>query len=145
MGVQSHELKMSVAALQAFLTEEFPQYPALIEVVEPGYARMRMPVGHANLRPGGTVSGPTMMMLADAAMYACILSHIGPVPLAVTTAFNINFYRRPKPVDLIAEVRLLKLGQRLAVGDALVFSDGEDESVAHASLTYAIPPADKLS
>ncbi len=106
-----------------------------------GSVRIRRKVSDANLRPGGTISGPTMMAMADHAMYAVILAHIGPVALAVTTNLNINFLRKPEPVDLIAEARLLKLGKRLAVGEVSIFSDGfEDDAVAHVTCTYSIPP-----
>lgn len=105
-----------------------------------GRATLRMPADDRMLRPGGTVSGPTMMALADAAMYAALLSRIGPVKLAVTTSFNANFLHRPEPADLIAEATVLKLGKRLAVMDVAVRSDGHDAAVAHMTGTYSIPP-----
>lgn len=105
-----------------------------------GRATLRMPADDRMLRPGGTVSGPTMMALADAAMYAALLSRIGPVKLAVTTSFNANFLHRPEPADLIAEATVLKLGKRLAVMDVTVRSDGHDAAVAHMTGTYSIPP-----
>jgi acyl-coenzyme A thioesterase PaaI-like protein len=92
------------------------------------------------LRPGGTISGPTMMALTDFTMYVALLSAIGWVPLAVTTQLNINFLRRPEPVDLIAEGRLLKLGKRLAVGEVVMRSNGQPEPIAQATSTYSIPP-----
>jgi uncharacterized protein (TIGR00369 family) len=92
------------------------------------------------LRPGGTISGPTMMGLTDFAMYVAILASIGPVPLAVTTNLNINFLRKPTQKDLIADTKLIKLGKRLAVGEVQIYSEGEDEMVAHATATYSIPP-----
>jgi len=93
-----------------------------------------------SLRPGGTISGPTMMSLADTAVYALVLSAIGKVPLAVTTNLSINFLRKPEPRDLIAEARMLKLGRALAVADVEIRSDGADDIVAHAVVTYSIPP-----
>lgn len=105
-----------------------------------GTAVLRLPFNDVMLRPGGTVSGPTMMALADACMYAVILSAIGQVKLAVTTNFNINFMHRPAPGDLMAEGRILKLGKRLAVMEVTLHSDGHDEPVAHATGTYSIPP-----
>jgi len=105
-----------------------------------GEAVLRLPFNASMLRPGGTVSGPTMMALADACMYAVILSAIGKVKLAVTTNFNINFMHRPAPGDLMAEGRILKLGKRLAVMEVTLHSDGHDEPVAHATGTYSIPP-----
>jgi uncharacterized protein (TIGR00369 family) len=103
---------------------------------------VRLPVAERHLRPGGTVSGPTMFALADVAIYLMILSRIGPVALAVTTNCAIDFLRKPPAGrDLVARARLLKLGRTLAVGDVLIHSDGADEPVARASLTYSIPPA----
>ena len=91
------------------------------------------------LRPGGTISGPAMFGLADVALYGAVLSMIGPVALAVTTNMNINFLRKPAPKDLLAEARILKLGKRLAVGEVTIWSEGEEEPVAHATGTYSIP------
>ena len=91
----------------------------------------------SQLRPGGTISGPSMMTLADVALYIAVLSAIGPVALAVTTNFSINFLRKPQPGALIVDASLLKLGKRLAVGEARIFSG--DELVAHVTATYSIP------
>ncbi len=85
------------------------------------------------------MAGPAMMALADTAIYVALLGMIGPVALAVTTNLNINFLRKPVAADVIAQAKLLKLGRRLAVGDVLIFSDGDEEPVAHATVTYAIP------
>ncbi len=93
-----------------------------------------------SLRPGGTISGPTMMALADIALYVAVLAAIGPVPLAVTINLSINFLRRPGRCDLTAEARLLKLGSRLATGEVTLRCEGEKEAVAHATATYSIPP-----
>ena len=138
---------MSVDELKTFFVEAFPQSLSqpgeapLIEAIEPGLVRIRRKVGDAHLRPGGTVSGPTTMAMADHAMYAVILAHIGPVALAVTTNLNINFLRKPGLSDLIAEGRLLKLGKRLAGGEVSIFSEGEEDApVAHVTSTYSIPP-----
>ena len=134
---------MDEAALQAFLAREFPQIEGLkltIEAVGDNYARVRMPVDGSQLRPGGTVSGPTMFALADVSVYIAILAMIGPVALAVTTNLAINFLRKPGLSDMLAEVRLLKLGRRLAVGEVHLFSDGEAAPVAQVTATYSIPP-----
>lgn len=102
---------------------------------------MRSLYNSEHLRPGGTISGPVMMGLADAAMYALVLSQIGPVELAVTTNLNINFLRKPEPADVIAVARMLKLGRRLAVGEVSLYSGEIDEDpVAHVTATYSIPP-----
>lgn len=135
---------MSVAELERFLTREFsqafhPQSGLTIEEVWHGGGRVRQAFQPQFIRPGGTVSGPTMMALADFAMYVGLLASIGPVPLAVTTNLNINFLRKPGERDLIAECRLLKLGKRLAVGEVVIRSEGAEEPVAHVTSTYSIP------
>lgn len=130
--------------LIAFLDREFPQMHAggrtyFLEEIGPLFSRVRMEYHERHLRPGGTISGPSMMMLADLALYAAILAHIGPVALAVTTSLNFNFLRRPEPRDLIGECRLLKLGRRLAVGEVSIFSEGGSDLVCHATGTFSIP------
>lgn len=136
---------MSLADMDAFLDCDFPQLNRdgrayVVEAVGYGTSRMRMLYHERHLRPGGTLSGPSMMGLSDLAFYVAILGAIGPVALAVTTNLNINFLRKPAPRDLIAECRMLKLGKRLAVGEVLLFSEGEDDPAAHVTGTYSIPP-----
>ncbi len=115
-----------------------------IDKLKAGQATVRMPYKPDFVRPGGTISGPTMMALADFTMYVVVLSLIGRVELAVTTNLNINFLRKPAPKDLIADGRILKLGKRLAVMEVAIYSKGEREPVAHVTGTYSIPPvADK--
>ena len=136
-------LKMNAAELDAFLLQAFPDksnFRTTVEVVEKKRLAMRLYYSDLHLRPGGTISGPTMMTLADTAVYLLVIAHIGPVPLAVTTSLNINFLRKPEPVDLIADSKLLKLGSRLAVGEVSLYSAGDEEAVAHATVTYSIPP-----
>lgn len=135
---------MDIGALETFLAREFPQVfhdasGLVIEHAWHGGARVRQQFRPEFLRPGGTISGPTMMALADFAMYAAVLASIGPVPLAVTTNLNINFLRRPATRDLLAECRLLKLGRRLAVGEVVIRSGEMDDPVAHVTTTYSIP------
>jgi uncharacterized protein (TIGR00369 family) len=137
--------KLSVKELEGLLAAEFPQMfrpqgGYVIEEVWHGGCRVRRRFSDRSLRPGGTLSGATMMALADFAMYVAVLAAIGWVPLAVTTNLNINFLKKPAARDLIAEVRLIKLGKRLAVGDIGIRSDGEDDLVAHVTSTYSIPP-----
>lgn len=110
-----------------------------IEAVTPGSALIRLRYSPWMVRPGGTVGGPVLMLAADTAMYAVVLAHIGNQPMALTSNLNINFLRRPKPTDVVAEGRLLKLGRRLAVVEVLMKSAGEDELVAHVTGTYALP------
>jgi len=139
-------MKMDFAQLQQFLVQHFPQgeqYGELVQLGD-GTAIMRLPVDDQHLRPGGTVSGPAMMGLADVAVYAALLSRIGPVPLAVTTQLNINFLRKPvADCAMVAEAKMLKVGKRLAVGEVYISSDGDREPVAHATMTYSIPPPKK--
>lgn len=135
---------MSVTQLEQFLAKEFPEAfhdesGLAIEEVWHGGSRVRQRYRPQFVRPGGTISGPTMMALADFAMYVGLLASIGPVPLAVTTNLNINFLRKPGSRDLVAECRLLKLGKRLAVGEVNIYSEGIDEPVAHVTSTYSIP------
>jgi uncharacterized protein (TIGR00369 family) len=135
---------MSAAELADYLDEVYPQINAegsLISVIEvtPGATVVRLNADERHVRPGGTVSGPTMFMLADLGAYAVILAHIGRVALAVTTNLNINFLMKPKPGPLDATATILKLGKRLVVTDIAICDSG-GELVAHATATYSIPP-----
>ena len=135
---------MSVAELEVFLDREFPQIhhggrTYRVESVGPLSARLRMEYHERHVRPGGTLSGPSMMALADLGLYVVILAHIGPVALAVTTNLSFNFLRKPGQRALIAECRLLKLGKRLAVGEVSMMSEGTTDVVCHATGTYSIP------
>jgi len=135
--------KINIADFNHLLETEMPwalEAGLSLDRLGAGEAVMRLPFDEGMLRPGGTVSGPTMMMLADANMYAVVLSAIGIVKLAVTTSFNINFLHRPRPAALIAEGRALKIGRRLAVIEVSIHSEGHDKPVAHATGTYSIPP-----
>ncbi len=107
-----------------------------------GTCRVRLPQRDAFLRPGGTVSGPALMSLADYGMYVAVLSAIGRVEQAVTTSLNCNFLRRPKSGAVIADCRLIKLGKRLAYGEVSLYSEGDEDGgpVAHVTATYSIPP-----
>jgi uncharacterized protein (TIGR00369 family) len=136
--------KMSVAELRMFLHDEFPQAFAsgdiTIESADGLTCKVRQRYNDRMLRPGGTISGPTLMGLADCAMYVVLLSAIGPVGLAVTTNLNINFLRKGPPGhDILAAARLLKLGSRLAVGEVNLFSGFSSEPIAHVTATYSIP------
>jgi uncharacterized protein (TIGR00369 family) len=138
---------MTVEELERFFLAEFPQVfhaksGLAIEAVWERGCRVRQAFRQRSVRPGGTISGPTMMALADFAMYVAVLAAIGPVPLAVTINLNINFLRKAAPRDLLAEARLLKLGKRLATGEVTIRSQGEMEPVAHVTSTYSIPPGD---
>ena len=135
---------MDEGALMAFLAREFPQVcdDFAIDRLDAQGLRVRLRVADRHLRPGGTVSGPSMFALADVSLYLAILARLGRVALAVTTNCSIDFMRKPASgADLLCDCRLLKLGRQLAVGDALLYSEGQDQPVARAGLTYAIPPA----
>ena len=132
---------MSKIDLENFLEKEFPQVSNnfIILNTKPNSLSMLMHISDEHLRPGGTVSGPTMFLLADVSFYLATLSMIGPKSLTVTTNCSINFLRKPNISDLISETRVLKIGKTLSVGDVLIYSNGIKEPVAHASLTYSIP------
>lgn len=136
-------LRMDAAALTAFLGREFPQVAEdfVIERVAEREIDVRLAVAERHLRPGGTVSGPAMFALADVSVYLALLAVIGPEALAVTTGCSMDFMRKPAAGrDMIARCRLLKVGRALAVGDVLLYSEGEAEPAARASMTYSIPP-----
>jgi uncharacterized protein (TIGR00369 family) len=141
--------KMTVPELETFLRKEFPQAfsadDITIEAADGVSCRLRQRYGDQMLRPGGTISGPTLMALADFAMYVVLLSAIGPVGLAVTTNLNINFLRKGiAGQDVFAAARLLKLGKRLAVGEVNLMSGGSPEPIAHVTATYSIPVAKRI-
>ncbi len=142
------ELKMLRSDLTDFMIRAFPQVNEDFEVeaVAPYEITVRLKVNNGHLRPGGTVSGPSMFGLADVSMYLAILAMIGPKALAVTTNCAIDFMRKPvSGRDLIGQARIHKLGRQLAVGQVLIYSEGRDLPVAQASLTYSIPPADSAA
>ena len=132
---------MKAAEIQTLMQREFPNYHMKVESCEEKRARIILSINNSHLRPGGTVSGPTMMLLADLAMYAAILNTIGSVVLAVTTNLNINFLRKPEPEkNLVGESTLMKVGKRLIVGQVSIYSEYDPEPVAHATCTYSVPP-----
>ncbi|MCC2098869.1 MAG: PaaI family thioesterase [Hyphomicrobiales bacterium] len=146
---------MSLEEIRAFLEAHFPQIgpgnDLIVEAVGPMTARLRLAQQDKHLRPGGTISGPSMFALADVAIYIAILGEIGigddpekapmsPGARTVTTNININFLRRPVARDLIGDAKLMRVGRRLAVGEVWMHSEGSEDAVAHAVGTYAIPP-----
>ena len=136
-------LQMDRSELNAFVEQEFPQVKGefTVDSVDEDQILVRLNVSEKHLRPGGTVSGPSMFSLADVTIYFAVLSKIGPKALTVTTNCSIDFMRKPEAGrDLIATGRLLKLGRALAVGDVLIRSEGSEAIVARASVTYSIPP-----
>lgn len=138
------EPRLSKDEVQAFMAKEFPQMAdvLVIDAVGEMTARVRMSPDARHLRPGGTVSGPTIFALADCALYFAIIAMVGPEALAVTTNASVDFMRKPAlGADLIADVQLLKLGRMLVVGDVHVRAEGSDDLIARATLTYSRPPA----
>jgi uncharacterized protein (TIGR00369 family) len=136
--------KMGVAELGRFLRAEFPQAfgsgDITIESADGETSLLRQRYSDNMLRPGGMVSGPTLMALADCAMYVALLSAIGLVGHAVTTNFNINFLRKGEAgQDVLAAARIMKLGKRLAVGEVTLMSGTSSDPIAHVTATYSIP------
>jgi uncharacterized protein (TIGR00369 family) len=109
-----------------------------LQSIDEGKAELVLPYNEISLRPGGTIAGPFMMMLADVCMFAVVLSMLGEIKLAVTTSLNINFLRKPSECDLVAKGNIIKMGKRLAVVEVSIYSDAD--LVAHATGTYSIPP-----
>ena len=137
-------LAMTREELSDYLHEVFPQIREdfAIDALSEDSVTMRLLTADRHLRPGGTISGPSMFALADVSVYAMVLARIGRKALAVTTNCSLDFMRKPvADRDLVAECRLLKLGRVLAVGDVLMYSDGSTSPVARASMTYSIPPS----
>ena len=133
--------KVSIDRFNRILHAELPSatdYGIYATRIDAGEAELVLPYSDKSLRPGGTIAGPFMMLLADVCMYAVVLSRIGEVKLAVTTSLSINFLRKPSESDLLAHGRCLKLGRRLAVIEVSIYSD--EDLVAHATGTYSIPP-----
>lgn len=130
----------SQAEIRTFLQQEFPQTKCTVESLEPMGATIRHEIGESELRPGGTVAGPVLMMVADVALYVALLGEIGIVPLAVTTSLTINFLRKPaKDRAVIGVCKLIKVGKSLAVGEVWLYSEGVADAVAHVVGTYSIP------
>jgi uncharacterized protein (TIGR00369 family) len=135
-------LRLGVPDLNRFFGEAFvaeDELSAGVIEMTPGRVLVRRPVAMLGLRPGNVISGPTMMSLADMAVYALVLGHIGIVPMAVTTSLTMHFLRPAKPGDLHAEAQLLRLGRRIATAEVRLWTEGRDRIAAHATVAYAIP------
>jgi uncharacterized protein (TIGR00369 family) len=134
---------MTIADIEALMTKHFPDSKRLWAITSLGDrdVTLRMAFRPDLVRAGGTISGPAMMALADTAAYFLTLAHAGPMPHMATANLDIHFLARPKPVDIIATARLLRLGRRLAVSTVEIRSDGSDDVVAHATVTYSLPSA----
>ena len=138
------KLQFSISELSSYLDEVFPQVVNRYRIVDlqQGYARVIQNVTPENLRPGGTVSGPTIFSLVDIGMYILLLAHIGKEPLAVTTNCSIDFLKKPTmDEELFADCNLLKLGKTLVVGEVLVKSSEKEALLARSSITYYRPKA----
>jgi uncharacterized protein (TIGR00369 family) len=137
---------LTAADINAIIQQVMPasaDHGFRVEAVNDQTVICRMLYADSQLRPGGTLSGPTMMALADAAMYAAVMARLGRLEMAVTQNININFLKRPLPADLLAHVDILKMGKRTVVLDVKIYSDGDADVVAHATGTYSLPPARK--
>lgn len=135
---------ISKEAITHFMDTEFPQSKCQVESVGNGVATVSRVVEFNELRPGGTVSGPTMMAVADIAIYVALLGTLGIVPMAATTSLNINFLRKPPSHSrIIGKCQLIKTGRTLVVGEVSLFSEGLAEPIAHAVGTYALPPSSR--
>lgn len=132
--------KMTSKELQELIDEIVPNNPITVQDVKEKFAEIKLTVDEKNIRPGNTLSGPTLFLAADSAMYMALLGEIGPVAQAVTTNLSIDFLKKPKVADIIAQAELVKVGTRLAVGVIKIFSEGETDPVAIANCTYSIPP-----
>jgi uncharacterized protein (TIGR00369 family) len=132
---------LDAAEIRDFLEEVWPGSTRayVIEKVGEGTARLRMVHSPERLRPGGIVSGPALMALADCAVWVALLGVIGREAMTMTVNLNINFFRPGAPVDVVADVRLNRVGKRLATGDVLMYSEGDAEPIAQATVTYALP------
>jgi len=135
------KILMSKTELELFMGKEFPQVSQNFKILslDLGQISLKMDISYEHLRPGNTISGPTMFMLADISFYLVTLSLIGPKSLTVTTNCSINFLRKPDNKYLTSKARVLKIGKTLSVGDVLIFSNDKINPVAHANLTYSIP------
>ncbi len=134
--------KVTQEQVKAICDAELPLVSILgaqIESIGEGEASVSLPPQEKLMRPGGTISGPAMMAIADYAFYIALLSQIGPEPMAVTSNLTINFLKKPDPKTLVAKAKVVKLGRRLAFGDVFIFSEGLQDAVAHATCTYALP------
>ena len=136
--------RISQHEFEQLVKEHLPFIGALniqIECLEAGKATLRLPFREDFIRPGGSVSGPVQLGFADIVMYAVVMSVLGRIEMACTTNLTCNFLSRPRPVDLLGCGQILKLGKRLAVGEVMLYSDGDSAPVAHVTCTYSIPPA----
>jgi uncharacterized protein (TIGR00369 family) len=139
----ANALRLTAEEINAFFGEAFgggaEELNAGIVELAPGRVRVVRSASQVSLRPGGVISGPTMMSLADMAVYALVLAHIGIVPMAVTTSLTMHFLRPARPGDLIADALLLRLGKRIATAEVRLWTEGPDRIAAHATVAYAIP------
>lgn len=134
-------MSASKEEIVAFMALEFPQAKFIVEAVGDNGSTLSHDIGRDELRPGGTVSGPVLMSLADVALYVAILGKIGIVPLTVTTSLTINFLRKPSAeARIIADCTLIKVGRTLIVGEVSLYSEGSSDLVAHVVGTYSVPP-----
>jgi uncharacterized protein (TIGR00369 family) len=136
---------LTAAEVNALMATVYPQLNDHVTSYEarevfPGGCTVRLNADERHLRPGGTVSGPSLFTLADIGGYVCVLSHAGPDALSVTTNLNINFVRKAEAGPIDGHCRILKLGKSLMMFDIDIVAGPEGQTVAHATGTYSIPP-----
>ena len=135
------DLKLDRQAVQDLIVRGFKadREFVVVEALEPGLARVRLPVRGWMVRPGEVISGPALFTAADLAMYALVLGHVGPQMMAVTSDFTMHFLNKGEVADVIATARLLKLGRRLVVIDVNMTCGENPTIVAHCTGSYALP------
>ena len=138
--------KISAEEMNAFFLSAFDggdktMMPAITHASE-GRVIMELSITKAMLRPGGTVSGPTQMAVADHAAYAVIFTHHGVTAMALTTNLNIDFLRAPKGNVMVIDAKTIKMGRTLAVISVEMTMKGSPKLTSRATVTYAMPKDD---
>lgn len=140
----SHLPQLDKDGVNSLLQKAFPLADpaslAMAREVGPGRVLVVRPFGgDRTLRPGGVISGPVLMEIADLTAYTLVLAHVGEQLMAVTSSLTMNFLRGAKPGDIYAEGTMLRLGRRIAVCDIKIWTESRERLAAQATVTYAIP------
>ncbi|HEX4873170.1 MAG TPA: PaaI family thioesterase [Nevskiaceae bacterium] len=134
---------LDAEAVQQLIRQGFPRQSAQewfwVEALEAGRVQVRLAFRPWMLRPGQVVSGPALFAAVDTAMYACVLAHLGPQLMAVTSDLTLHFLNKAVPGDLHAEARLLKQGRRLVVMDCRAWTEDPARLALHATGSYVLP------
>ena len=139
--------KMNPDEANTFLRQAFEGQSVRTDIVEmvEGRAVVRLRADKTNLRPGGYISGPTQMSLVDTAAYFAVMTVTGLEPMAVTSSLNMSFLRPCIGDVVVADARIMKIGQTLAVMDVDVRIEGATKPASHAVVTYALPRKDRIA